>query len=145
MKGIKYWLLWIAVIPFSILAGLIVDFPLHWILFRTLSSGNSPFITPYPELPEKILGPFFRAFIIVWISSQIVPEHKFKTAMLFATIWIFVAGASFAIGYYGVKIDNTRLSLTTGGLPVLTGVIGAVVGLYIVKRNLDYQVEIIQK
>lgn len=141
MKRIKYLLLWFAVIPFSILAGLIVNFPLHWILFRTLSGGDSPFITPYPELPERILEPFFRALIIVWISSQIAPEHKFKTAMIFATIWIFVAGASFAIGYFGVNVGNTRLSLTTGGLPVVMGVIGAVAGLYIVKKNPDYQVE----
>jgi hypothetical protein len=138
-KGFKYWLSWIGVLPISLIAGVLVDFPVHWVLYRTLSGGDSPFITPYPELPERILAPFFRALVIVWVSALIAPEHKFKTAVILATLWIFGAGASFVFGYLGFHTDNIQLNLTAGGLPVIMGVVGAVVGLYIVKKHISEQ------
>ncbi len=138
-KGFKYWLSWIGVLPISLIAGVLVTFPVHWIIYRTLSGGDSPFITPYPELPEKILQPFFTALVIVWVGSQIAPQHKFKTAVILATLWIFGAGASFVLGYLGFHLDNIQHNLTAGGLPVIMGVVGAVVGLYIVKKNISEQ------
>lgn len=136
-KGFKYWLSWIGVLPISLIAGVLVTFPVHWILYRTLSGGDSPFITPYPELPEKILQPFFTALVIVWVASQIAPQHQFKTAVIIATLWIFGAGGAFILGYLGYHSDNVQLNLTAGGLPIIMGVVGAVVGLYLVKKKLS--------
>ncbi len=136
-KGFKYWLSWIGVLPISLIAGVLIDFPIHWVLYRTLSGGDSPFITPYPEFPERILAPFFRALVIVCIGAFIAPEHKFKTAIILATFWTFGAGASFVLGYLGFHTDSVQLDLTAGGLPVIMGVVGAVVGLYIVKKKLS--------
>lgn len=136
-KGYKYWLSWIGVLPISLISGLLVAFPIHWILYRTLSGGDSPFITPYPELPERILLPFFRALVVVRVSALIAPEYKFKTAVILATLWIFGAGSSFVIGYLGFQINNFQLNLTAGGLPIILGVVGAVVGLYFVKKELS--------
>jgi len=138
-RGLKYWLWWIGVLPISLLAGLLVDFPVHWFLYRTLSGGDNPFITPYPELPERILAPFLRALVIVWLGSLIAPEHKFKTAVILATLWIFGAVVSFVLGYLGFHTDSVQLNLTAGGLPVIMGVVGAVFGLYLVKRKLSEQ------
>lgn len=135
-KGSRHWLSWIKVLPISIIAGLLVDFPVHWVLYSTLSGGDSPFITPYPELPERILAPFFRALVVVRVSALIAPEHKFKTAFIFAIIWILGAGAFFVLAYLGFQTDRIQLDLTAGGLPMIMGVIGAVVGLYVVKRHL---------
>ncbi|MBK9760311.1 MAG: hypothetical protein IPO90_10175 [Flavobacteriales bacterium] len=134
-RGFKYWLSWIGVLPIALVAGVLVDFPMHWILYRTLSGGDSPFITPYPELPERIFAPFFRALVIVWVGSFVAPEHKFKTAVVLAALWIFGAGGAFVLGSLGVHTDHAQLNLTAGGLPVIAGVVGAVVGLYLVKRN----------
>jgi hypothetical protein len=136
-KGFKYWLSWIGVLPISLIAGVLVDFPVHWVLYQTLSGGDNPFITPYPELPERILAPFFRALVIVWISALIAPEHKFKTAVILATLWIFGAGATFVLGYLGFHTDNIQHNLTVSGLPIIMGVVGAVVGLYIVKKKIS--------
>ena len=138
-KRFKYWLSWIGVLPISLIAGVLVDFPVHWVLYRTLSGGDSPFITPYPELPERILAPFFRALVIVCVSALITHEHKFKTAVILATLWIFGAGASFVLGYLGFHRDSIQLNLTAGGLPVIMGVVGAVTGLYIVKKYIRKQ------
>lgn len=136
-KGFKYWLSWIGVFPISLISGVLVTFPVHWVLYRTLSGGESPFITPYPELPEKILQPFVTALVIVWVASQIAPQHKFKTSVIMATLWIFGAGGAFVLGYLGYHFDNVQLNLTAGGLPIIMGVVGAVAGLYLVKKKLS--------
>jgi uncharacterized membrane protein YeaQ/YmgE (transglycosylase-associated protein family) len=136
-RGFQYWLRWIVVLPISLIAGILVTFPVHWILYRTLSGGDSPFITPYPELPERILAPLFTALVIVWVASKIAPEHKFKTAIILAALWIFGAGGAFILGYLGFRSDNVQLSLTAGGLPIIMGVVGAVLGLFIVKKELS--------
>lgn len=134
-KGFKYWLSWVGVLPISLIAGVLVDFPLHWILYNTLSGGNSPFIIPYPKLPELILAPFFRALVIVCVGALIAPEHKFKTGVVLAALWIFGAGAAFVLGYLGVKSSNVQANLTIGGLPVVMGVLGAIAGIYVVNKK----------
>jgi hypothetical protein len=136
-KGFKYWLRWIAVLPISLIAGILVTFPVHWILYRTLSGGESPFITPYPELPERVLQPFFTSIVIVWVASQIAPQNKFNTAIVLATLWIFAAGTVFALVSFGFQPESTQLNLIAGGLPIIMGVIGAVVGVYIVKKKIS--------
>ena len=50
MDQFKYWLRWLAVLPGALLGGILLCFPLHWILYRTFTE----FIDPYPELPERI-------------------------------------------------------------------------------------------
>lgn len=135
-KDFKYWLRWIAVLPFSLIAGGLVAFPLHWTLYSTLSGGQEPFITPYPELPEKLLQPFFTALVIILVASFIAPQHKFKAAMIVATIYVFFAGAVFTLSYLNYRFDNIQLNSTAGGLPIVMGVIGTIVGLHIVRNNL---------
>lgn len=135
-KNFKYWLRWIAVLPISLIAGALVAFPLHWTLYSTISGGQDPFITPYPELPEKILQPFFTALVIILVSSFIAPNHKFKAAMIVAIIYLFIAGATFILGYMNYHLDNLQVNLTAGGLPAIMGIAGTVIGLYIVRNNL---------
>jgi hypothetical protein len=136
-KGFKYWLSWIGVLPISIIAGVLVTFPVHWVLYWTLSGGGSPFITPYPEVPEKLLQPFFTALVFVWVASLIAPQHKFKTAVIIAALWIFGAGVTFVIAYLGYHSNDYQLYITAGGLPIIMGIVGAVVGLYLVKKKLS--------
>ena len=105
-RGIKYWLRWIGILPISLLAGMLSSFPLHWILKNTLSNSYSPLITPYPELPERILTPFAMALTFVCVSSWIAPEHKFKTAILFAVIWILGIVNMFVLLDYGIILGT---------------------------------------
>ena len=136
-RNVKYWLRWVAVIPVSLVAGILVTFPVHWLLFRILSGGNNPLFDSYPELPERLIVPFFSALIFVWVGSLIAPEHKFRTALILASLWIIGTGVSFAMGLLGVHLGNMQLSLTAGGLPFLMGVIGACVGLYYTRKQLN--------
>ena len=128
-----YWLRWVGVLPISIIAGVLITFPVHWGLYQTLSGGDSPLVSPYPELPERILQPFFSALTIVWVSSLIAPKYKFKTSVTLAVIWIFIVCVLFYLGY---SSENIQMNLNAGGLPIISGIIGSFVGVYLVKKNL---------
>jgi hypothetical protein len=130
-RDFKYWLRWILLIPAALFAGLLADFPLHWILYGTLRS----FIDPYPELPEKVLSPFVHASVMVFVGYLIAPEHKMKTAIIIAALWIFGAGVAFAMGFFELNIGGNQLTLSYYGAPVIMGAVGALVGLYVAKNK----------
>jgi len=134
-KNFTYWLSWIGVLPISLITGLLVSLPVHWILYQTLTN----FVTPYPEAPEKILQPFFTSLVVVFISAKIAPQYKLKTAVIMAMLWVFGSGASFVFGYLGHKVGDIELNLTYGGAPIIMGAVGALVGLYIVKKELSIE------
>lgn len=136
-RGFKYWLSWVGVLPISIIAGVLVTFPIHWFLYATLSGGQDPFITPYPELPEKVLSPFFVTFVIVLVGSLVAPQFKFTTAIILTMILVFLAGANFVLGYIGYRYQHIQLNLTAGGLPIIMSAIGAIFSLIVVKTMLD--------
>lgn len=142
-RELKCWASWIGVLPISIVAGILVTFPVHWVLYRTLSGGDSPFITPYPELPERVLSPFFSSLVIVWVGSKIAPAHKFITAIILAAIWIFFAGVTFTMAYFGVHLGKFQYYLIGGGLPVIMGVVGSIVGLYQVRNILKGERQVV--
>ena len=136
-KGMQYWLRWFGVLPISILGGLIVTFPLHWILYQTLSGGENPFISPYPELPEKILQPFFTGLVFVWISFHIAPQFKFKTALIHAAIWIFVAGGGFFLSFFSSNSETKTISIIDF-IPLVSGIFGIIACLYLIKKGLSF-------
>lgn len=138
-KSLIFWLRWIGVLPVSLISGMLVTFPIHWVLYRTLSGGDNPFVTPYPELPERLLQPFFSGLVIVWVASLIAPSYKFKTSVIMLALWVFGAGGAFILGYLGYSIGKVQLDLTSGGLPIIMGVVGAIIGVIIVKVKLSQE------
>ena len=98
IEKLKNVLLWIIILPGSFLAGIIILFPVHWILYSTLSH----FIEPYPEMPERILGPMATSFIMVKTASHLAPSHKKIVAIIMATILIFIIGFGLALGYFEI-------------------------------------------
>ncbi|HEV8480067.1 MAG TPA: hypothetical protein VGR66_04675 [Candidatus Eisenbacteria bacterium] len=118
------WLLWLAVIPGTLVASIIAYVPVHFVLFFMLS----PFVEPYPRLPERLLASLVSSGAFVWVGAAIAPEYKSRVAivlfaeqMLLLVIvavkllgwtwvhsWIFWAGLSLdaagaAIAYYIVR------------------------------------------
>jgi len=130
---LKNILLWVAVLPASILAGLLVLFPVHWILYNTLTR----YVQPYPELPERIIGPFATACVMVKTASYVAPSYKIIVATILTVFWIFIAGGGFALSYFNVDSGTYKYSLIAGGLPIISGVIGAIIALISELRNSD--------
>lgn len=135
-RDFLYWTRWVFALPISLLFGFLADFPVHFILYRTLSGGENPFIYPYPALPEQLIAPFFRALIYMWSCSKIAPDHKLITGIIFSAIWILGAGGVFFLGIIGFQIGNTKLTMVAGGLPIIFGVVGIILGLFMFNKEL---------
>lgn len=124
-KNFNKTLRWLAVIPGAILAGILVLFPLHLILYQTLSN----FIDPYPETPERILGPLATSWAMVTAAAYNAPSNKRNVAIAMAFVWIFIAGGGFTLSYFELEISSRRLDFGTSWLPIMFGVIGSLLGL----------------
>lgn len=116
---------WLSLIPFVIAVLFLVDFPVHWILYQTLSGGNDPFVTPYPELPERTIAPLVKAIVIVWGSAKIAPSHKRRTSFLMGILWL-VCIVVIVFAY-----DAPLLR------PLLTGIVGVFIGTYAVAKTIQ--------
>ena len=106
MKKLMQVLRWIAVLPGSLLAGVLVIFPIHWLAlaihfsggpfygFITQDCGENP--VSLKQLEYSMNSLFVSAAIIV-IGALIAPKYRFATAISL-TILIFCLGAVFFYG-----------------------------------------------
>src|SRR5438477_1400839 len=112
----KRWLRWLAVLPGAAIVGLLITFPLHWILFQTL--GN------VAEL-ERIVSPLAIGVCFIWVGSRIAPAHKFETAAILFGLWLFSLGAAVGIAAFGGNIEGYKLFMQGSGLGPAMAFIGA--------------------
>jgi hypothetical protein len=134
-KSITYWLRWLAVLPGAVLAGAFALFPLHWVLYNTLSN----FIEPYPQLPERLLTPAVVSGVFVWAGSEIAPEYKTEAAALLFGVWMFAIGGFTFLTLSGGSWSGQRLVFQGGGIGVAMAIIGGLVGLFYVRNDLKRQ------
>ena len=137
-KDYKYWLRWFAVLPGSILAGLLATFPLHWILYFLFNKEEADlgsvksFIQifvhgmSYKDI-EYMLYPFVIALIFVLVGYRIAPKFKFKTSVVLFGIYTFIWLIS-AFAALFLKIDGVQLPFSVRQILAL---LGAAIGLYI--------------
>jgi hypothetical protein len=123
------WLRWLAVFPGASLAGILSRYPLHWVLYSTLS----PFLKPYPPLPERLLASFVDSGVFVWVGAAIAPAYKSRAAaVLFAVQIVLIAIVAVkwfeAAGLYRWRAYGAELGM---------GAAGAAVGFYIVRRKVS--------
>ncbi len=131
MHKVKYWLRWLAVIPGALLGGILLTFPLHWILYNTLKN----FIEPYPELPERILSPFVIAVGFVWLGAWIAPARKTEVAVVLFVLWVVLLGGTVAFTLLVGNIGGRQLFMHGGGLAPAMAFVGGIIGLLIVRKK----------
>lgn len=124
---------WMAVLPGAFLAMLISSFPLHLVLYQTLT--GSGVIEPYPEAPERVLSPLVATLTFVWAGSRIAPSRKMETAIALFGLVLLLAGVALTLAVVGFRDGNTGFGLRFGGLPNAAGIAGAFIGLYIAYRE----------
>lgn len=124
---------WLAVLPGAVICMFLALFPLHFVLYQTLT--GSGIVEPYPEAPERLLGPLVSTLAFVWGGSRIAPFRKVETAVVLFGASLLLIGASFALGLTGAHIGSVQYSLQLGGLPPAGAVVGAFIGLYLVRRE----------
>lgn len=124
---------WFAVLPGATLAMVASSFPLHLVLYQTLT--GSGMVEPYPEAPERLLGPLVATLAFVWAGSRIAPNNKVQAAVALFGLMLLGSGASLALAVSGAHLGNAGYYLRMGGLPVAAGIGGAFIGLYIAYRE----------
>ena len=78
---------WILLLPVAALSAILITFPLHWALYWSLSGGPDPFISPYPQMPEKILQPMVSAITFVFVSGVLAPKANITVSKIAAGLW----------------------------------------------------------
>ncbi len=131
MDTVKYWLRWLAVLPGAILGGFLMTFPLHWILYNTLSN----FIEPYPALPERTLTPLAVAAGFVWSGARIAPAQKTEAAVVLFGVWLMFLTAMLALVLFDIPLSGRRLFFYGRGLSFVAGLAGAIIGLRLVRNE----------
>ena len=125
------WLRWIAVLPAALLGMILSAFPLHFILYQTLSG----WIEPYPETPERVLLPLVAAAVFVWVGARVAPHHKTETAVALFGLWLLFLGVAVGILLTGGNFGGMQFTAQGGGLAPMMALIGAALGLYIVRKQ----------
>lgn len=87
----KNILRWIAVLPASFISGFLSTFPLHWILYATLSNKES-FSNGLGLLEpiEHFLSPIVLMMVFILVGYKIAPKYKFQTSLVIAILWVIV-------------------------------------------------------
>ncbi len=127
MKSLKYWLRWIAAVPSALLGGILLLFPLHWILYIPLRF----FVDPYPEFPERLLAPLVTSASFIWIGTKVAPSHKRITTYVLSGI-SFVCLISALIFVLAVGRVGDRV-FEIGMLPM--SFIGLALGFFVSRKQ----------
>jgi hypothetical protein len=131
MKNAFNIIRWILVLPMSIIAAIIMLFPLHWMLVNTLNH----FVTPYPELPERLLTPFVFSLTFVITGSKIAPNYKFYSSVFLFSIFMILTGVYIWFISNNIKWFGEILIFQNGGVPFYLGIIGSFTGLFVVLKG----------
>lgn len=124
---------WLAVLPGATIALMLSSFPLHLLLYQTLTASG--IVQPYPESPERLLGPFVATLAFVWTGSWIAPNRNMETAIALFGLMLLLCGAALALALVGSLRPDLSYGLNLGGVPVAMGVAGAALGLHLVRRG----------
>ena len=124
-KDFIYWLRWIAVLPGALIAGFLMTFPLHWILYFSLAQGRV--ISGVNIAPiERALTPFVIAITFILVGFEIAPEYKFRTSITLTILYM--------IGIVSLMIYMSKYQSYLEPRGYL-GILGSFLGLYIAWRK----------
>lgn len=140
--NIKYWLRWVAVFPGAILVSLLVTLPLHLVINYVFGHhGNFLDFMKFPlglnTALEDLLYSFIIAIIFISAGYKIAPKYKVKTASVLFVFYIIIWSV---VGYIALSKSNPMQFSARTALAFL----GAIIGLYIAKRQNHEKKEISQ-
>jgi hypothetical protein len=122
------------VLPGALIFGLLLTFPLHWVLYFTLAHGET--ISGVNIGPiESILSPFVVAIGFIIAGSRIAPNYKLKASIVLFVIWLLMVAGSALLALSGSNLLGHQLYLKGSGVSSILAVVGASIGLYFVKTE----------
>lgn len=99
---------WIAVLPAALLSGLLVTFPIHWIvlLIGLVDNPNESVITVNgkgllasinPATLERFGYALFVPIAALTAGAMVAPRFKFQTGIVLAVLWGMLLGAAITL------------------------------------------------
>jgi hypothetical protein len=128
---------WIAIVPFGMLCGALVLFPLHWILYFTLVKGEVIEMPIENMAPiERFLSPILSSIIFVYAGAMIAPKKQFAVSIiLFAFGLLIRLGIVFFVRQSDMELDTSLYGLSRLLLSALAGGIGVFLVYIKVNKN----------
>jgi hypothetical protein len=117
---------WIAIIPGGVLCGLIILFPLHWVLYFTLVEGSIIQMPMKDMAPiERFLSPILSSIMFVYAGARIAPKEQFVVSIILFVLGILIrVGMVFFVRVADLKLDTSFYGFTRLLLSALAGGIG---------------------
>ena len=134
LDGWPTWLRWVLFAPAGLLAGLLVLFPIHWVVLLATSGGSDDGSgLALSELPPETLERGATALLvpmtIIFVASQVAPTHKTYVAGVLAVGWALLLGVVLTVaaqsGSYQGSADWAEFVAV-----VTLGVTGTLVGFF---------------
>lgn len=118
---LSVWLRWIAVLPGALLAGFLITFPLHFILYVAFADGGFLFgLIPLPagsnETLERALYPFAIAITFIIAGYKIAPKHRFQASVGLGVLYAVTFGAVAVLQPYQSQLEARSLLAFIGML-----------------------------
>lgn len=80
---------WIAILPGGIISGILVLFPLHWILTSWFDEGSTLHINEDDlHSIEYFLSPIFTASAFVYFGALIAPDKRIKVSKILFVLYL---------------------------------------------------------
>jgi len=121
---------WVAIVPCGILCGLIVLFPLHWILYFTLVKGSMVQMPIENMAPiERFLSPILSSIVFVYAGAMIAPKKQFAVSVI-----LFVLGVLVRVSMvFFVRLSDLELDTSFHGvLRLLLSALAGGIGVFLV-------------
>ena len=71
----------------------------------------------------------------IWGGTRVAPNHKIKAATVLFVFWLLILGGAIGLVLSGSNFAGIQFNLEGGGLAPIMAFVGAITGLYIVRKQ----------
>jgi len=126
-KKLLEYFRWVAVIPCGVLCAFLSSFPLHWILYSIVVSGNIIEMPLEDIVPiENFLYPIVNSIFFVYVGAKTAPKKHLLVSVILSILSILFRIILLAIAKVltDVTLDMSFFSLLRAILAALSGGLG---------------------
>ncbi len=142
LEKIPDWFKWILFLPSAFLA-LLISYPIITIINKITMIGflgDNNFLV---NIGILVLANLWSAVAFIWVGAIVAPRNNFIVAIVLATIYTFILGASFISRL--ILGENSSVSWLEMAIAIITGIIAAVgVVYYFYEKKLSENFETIE-
>ena len=141
-KEFLFWLRWLISIPVGLGFGMLMTFPLHWLILLNvkdhIGEGDYQFISGpgTRAMYEIILTPFVIGFFFVAVSSLLVPKANLIFAKIIGSLWLLFSIGSVIVAIAFPNLFGVEVYIQYYGCPILAGNLGVFAAYHFTKAQL---------